>query len=325
LRRISSSDDGYVAGDLSLFPSVLDGKDSLYEARNNAETKLRSGLSYNAKQIVVESTAGFPEKGLVRVGPAAGRTGEAELVYYGLKTGSVFKDLTRGFSGSKQNQWPSGSWVTNAVTAEPHNAIKDALINMQSRIGLRSDPDIGTLNRRLMDMELRYLSPKPLFRAYPRACRPGAPIRFQNLCDGEVIRHMWDFGDGGTSVEENPIYSYPNEGTYTVKLHIITATGAQGISKKLNYIAVSANEQKPFFYASQVSGRTYRFVDQTDGDVKQRFWVFGDGQNFVESDPNKHEHMHTYADPGRYKPSLLVAFADASVKRIFLEEELGVA
>ena len=60
MRRISSYDDGYATGDLSLFPSALDDKESLYEVRNNAETRLRSGLSYNARQIIEDSTAGFP-------------------------------------------------------------------------------------------------------------------------------------------------------------------------------------------------------------------------------------------------------------------------
>lgn len=325
MRRISSSDDGYLPGDLSLFPGALDDKDSLYEVRNNAETRLRSGLSYNAKQIIVESTVGFPDKGLIRVGPPPGRPGEAELIYYGIRTDSVFKDLTRGFSGSRQNQWPSGSWVTNAVTAEPHNAIKDALINMQGRMGVRLLPESGSLNRRLKDMELKYLSPKPLFRAFPRVCKPGTPIRFQSLCDGDVVRYMWDFGDGGQEIEQNPIYSYPNEGIYSVKLHIVTDSGAQGIATKSNYIMVSASEQTPFFYSLPITGRTYRFVDQTDGDIKQRFWVFGDGQKYVESDPNVHEHVYTYPSPGKYSPSLMVAFADSSIKRVFLKEILEVS
>lgn len=324
MRRISSSDPGYATGDLSLFPDALDDKESLYEARNNAETRLRSGLSYGGKQIVVESTEGFPDKGLVRVGPPAGRQGDAELVYYGLKTGSVFKDLTRGFSGSRQNQWPAGSWVTNAVTAEPHNAVKDALINIQRKLGLSAQPEDGTLNKRLRDLELRYLSPKPTFRAYPRSVRPGSPVRFQGLCEGDIIRYLWDFGDGAQSVEQNPTHSYSSEGTYTVTLHLITASGAQGIATKSNYIKVSADEQTPFFYVKRVSGRTYRFVDQTDGNVTQRFWVFGDGEKHVESDPNVHEILHTYGEAGTYSPSLLVGFAGDAIRRVFLKEQLEV-
>jgi len=317
-------DNGYVTGGLSLFPAALDDKDSLYEARNNAETRLRSGLSYNSRQVVVESTEGFPDKGLVRVGPPAGKSGEAELIYYGLKTDSVLKDLTRGFAGSKQNQWPSGSWVTNAVTAEPHNAVKDAIINIQRTVGLSKLPEDGSLNRRLKDMELRYLAPKALLRAYPRLYKLGTPIRFQSLCEGDVVRYFWEFGDGGQSLEENPVYSYAREGAYTVRLHIITASGSQGISKKLNYITASLDENVPFFYATRVSGRTYRFVDQTDGQVTQRFWVLGDGTKHEEADPNVHEYVHTYAGSGSYKPSLLVGFASQSVKRVFLNDDLEV-
>lgn len=324
MRRISSSDAGYLTGDLSLFPDALDDRDSLYEVRNNAETKLRSGLSFNAKQVVVESADGFPDKGLVRVGPPPGVAGDAELIYYGSRTSTVLKGLTRGFSGSRQNQWPAGSWVTNAVTAEPHNAVKDALIKMQSRVGLASLPEEGTLNRRLKDMELKYLSPKATFRAYPRKARPGSAIRFQSLCEGDIVRYLWDFGDGTQSVEQNPSHTYSSEGTYTVRLHLITASGAQGISKKSNYVSISSDEQTPFFYVKKVAGRTYRFVDQTDGGVVQRFWVFGDGQNYVESDPNVHEHIHTYADAGTYSPSLLVGFAGDRVRRIFLKEQLEV-
>jgi PKD repeat protein len=329
--RISSLDAGYMSGDLSLFPDVVDDKDSLYEVRNNAETKLRSGLPYNGKKIIVESTSTFPNKGLLRVGPAAGQSGDAELIYYDSKTETTFKDLVRGFSGSKQNQWPSGSWATNAVTAEPHNAVKDALLNVEKRIGLRNFPDSGTMHRRIKDLELKFLSPKAVFRAFPKKVRPSLPVRFQNFSEGDIVRYLWDFGDGGQSVEENPTYTYLNEGTYSVKLHLITSTGAQGISTKTNYITVSADERLAFFYTKKISSLKYKFVDQTDGEIKQRFWVFGgkgtvEGQaglvdKYVETNPNKHEITFTYEKAGTYIPSLLVGFASDSVKRIFLSEQ----
>lgn len=319
--RVSSLDPGYQSGDLSLFPEALDDKDSLYEARNNAETKLKTGLPYNGKKIIVENTNSFPLKGLLRIGPASGQMGEAELVYYGSKTETSFKDLIRGFSGSRQNQWPSGSWATNAVTAEPHNAVKDALINIERKIGLKNSPSEGTLHRRIKDLELKFLSPKVVFRAFPKTTRPGVAVRFQNFSEGDIVRYLWDFGDGGQSVEQNPSYTYLNEGVYSVKLHLITSSGAQGIATKNNYITVSQDEKQAFFYYKKVAPRTYRFIDQTDGDIKQRFWVFGDGENYVETNPNKHEHIHTYESNGVYQPSLLIAFASDRVKRTFLSEK----
>jgi PKD repeat protein len=144
------------------------------------------------------------------------------------------------------------------------------------------------------------------------------------MCEGDVVRYMWDFGDGTQSVEENPTHSYVSEGTYTVRLHIITSSGAQGIATKSNYIVVSEDERIPFFYVKRVDGRTYRFVDQTDGEITQRFWVFDDGNNYVETDPNVHEYVHTYEEPGTYSPSLIVGFAGDRVRRVFLSEKLEV-
>lgn len=314
-------DKGYVSGGLSLFPDALDDKDSLYEVRNNAETTLRSGLAYNGKKMIVGDTALFPPKGLVRVGPPPGKAGEAELVYYGAKTDTTFYELIRGFAGSRQGQWPSGSWVTNSVAAEPHNAVKDALINIEHRIGLLNSPSDGTLYKRLKDMELKFLSPKPTFRAFPKKAKPGDYIRFQTLSESNVIRHLWDFGDGSQSVEKNPVHVYAKEGIYTIKLHLITDSGAQGITNKNNYITISADENNGFFYYVPVENqpRTYRFIDQTDGDIKQRFWVFGDNSEpVVQKDPNIHEVTHTYSEDGTYEPSLLLAFSNDRVKRVFL-------
>lgn len=321
VERISSLDSGYRSGDLSLFPDTIDDKDSLYEAKNNAETKLKAGLPYNGKKIIVESTRLFPEKGLLRVGPPAGQAGDAELIYYDSKTETTFKDLVRGFAASRQNQWPSGSWATNAVTAEPHNAVKDALINIEKKIGLRNFPEAGTLNRKIKNLELKFLSPKAVFRAYPKKIKPGDSVRFQNFSEGDVVRYLWDFGDGGQSVEQNPTYTFLNEGIYSIKLHLITSSGAQGIATKKDYITVSSEEVQAFFYVKKIAPLTYKFIDQTDGDIKQRFWVFGDGVNYVETNPNSHEYIHTYEKPGTYAPSLLVNFANERIRRTFLREK----
>jgi len=325
--RPSSLDTGYVAGKLSLFPDVLDDKDSLYEARNNAETTLRTGLPYSGKKIIVEDTSLFPPTGILRVGLPSGVYGEAELIYYGSKTENTFKDLVRGFAGSRQNQWTSGTWATNAVTAEPHNAVKDAIINIEKRTGLKTNPDSGSLNRRLKDMELKFLSPKSVFRAFPRVVLPGDPVRFQNFSEGDIIRTLWDFGDGGQSMEKSPIYTYAKEGTYTVRLHIVTSSGAQGISTKTNYLTVSQSERPSFFYTRKLNSPalTYSFIDQSDGDIIQRFWVFGDGESLKEENPSVHEVSHTYQNPGLYEPSLLLVFAGDKVRRVFLSEMLEVS
>ena len=60
----------------------------------------------------------------------------------------------------------------------------------------------------------------------PAPAKIGEPVQFQNLSEN-VVSYAWEFGDGGTSTEENPVYTYNEAGTYTVKL---TATSEDGVS-----------------------------------------------------------------------------------------------
>ncbi len=56
------------------------------------------------------------------------------------------------------------------------------------------------------------------------------PIQFNNtttFLEGLVTSYSWDFGNGGTSVDENPTYTYPVAGNFTITL---TADGDNGCS-----------------------------------------------------------------------------------------------
>jgi len=53
-------------------------------------------------------------------------------------------------------------------------------------------------------------------------------VRFMDRSSGSPTSFEWDFGDGGSSMTENPEYTYQNAGTYSVSL---TATNALGSTK----------------------------------------------------------------------------------------------
>ena len=337
--RISSRDSGYETGDLSLFPLALDDKDSLYEAKNNAETTLRQTLTYNSNIIIVEDATGFPDKGQLRVGPPHGVPGSAELIYYEKRTGNTFQNLKRGFAGSRRNYWPARTtFVTSAVKADHHNAVKDALINMEIDLGVREFPEEESLNGILKYQEVRFLAPKPLFRASRLKGPPPHKVTFQNFTTGHIARYLWDFGDGGTSLEKSPQHTYLTEGTYTVKLNVITSTGAQGIATKIDYITVNSDESIPFFYVDDVSNpysvktatqlsespKEFLFVDQTDGEIVQRNWLFGDGESYTEEDADVHQITHIYQEPGEYTVTLLDIFSNGRLKKIELPTTLVV-
>jgi len=317
--RLSSLDDGYVTGDLSVFPEAIDSTDELYAVRNNAETELTQSLTYNGSYLVVGDTSKFPDKGLLRVGD--------ELMYYGEKTTGVFKDLKRGFAGSRQNSWSIGTSVGNAVMAEHHNAIKDAILNIENYLGTSDDPAEGSYNHRLTTLEAKFLSPRALFRAWPRRGSSPMKVRFQNFSTTDAIRYLWDFGDGGTSTERNPTHTYNSEGNFSVQLRIVTSLGGQCVTNKLDYIQIDNTKTPGFFYVTPEMGTTstvFNFVDQTDGDIIVRHWNFGDGNQETFENPNIHSTTHTYSAAGAYKPSVLVVFADQSIQLVTVDYEIVV-
>jgi PKD repeat protein len=347
--KVSSYDAGYVTGDLSVFPEAYDSRYQLYEAKNNAQTTLKNSLTYAGSYVIVENNDLFPSSGILRIGPPAGKSGTAEMVYYETKAEGIFKNIIRGFAGSRQNAWPMGSHVTSAVFAEHHNSVKDAIINIQNNLGVSDLPATATLNGILKSQENRFLAPRAIFRAYPTKGKPGLRVRFQNFSSGPLIRYLWDFGDGTTSVEKSPEHTYLKEGTYTVTLNIISSTGAQGISVKNNYIKINEEEIVPFFYIKPTSGISletatamgdpslatqFNFVDQTDGDITQRYWVFdGKGYNngsyvdaatISEFNPNVHTTNYIYEKPGNYKPTILIVLASQQLKRAFLSDSITV-
>jgi PKD repeat protein len=343
--RISSTDRAYQTGDLSVFPEALDDRDMLYEATNNATIVLKQTVSYTSKIIIVEDTSLFPDKGILRIGPPPGESGQFEMVYYETKTSNTFQDLIRSFASSKRGTWKAGQhYVSNVVHAQHHNSVKDAIINLETNIGLKENPDEFSLNGILKAQEDRFLAPKPCFRAFPIVGPAPLKVRFQNFTTGHIIRNLWDFGDGGTSLEESPIHTYLVEGTYTVKLNVVTSTGAQGVATKTEYIVVDNDESIPFFYVDSISdpysrttaeeltgqgtptdAKEFVFVDQSDGEIVQRNWVFGDGTKYTEEDPDVHQSIpHIYEEPGEYIVTCLISFSNGRLKRVELPEPLTV-
>jgi len=64
-------------------------------------------------------------------------------------------------------------------------------------------------------------------------------VQFTDQSSGNPTSWSWDFGDGGTSTEQNPSHTYNDPGTYTVSLTVTNAYGSD-TETKTDYITVSA-------------------------------------------------------------------------------------
>lgn len=317
--RISTLDSGYTLGGLSIFPKARDSKEVLYTVSNSAATTTSQSAAYAARYFVVYDTSAFPDQGLLKIG--------TELVYYAKKTSNQFLNLKRGFAGSRQDQWVIGTKVLGAVMAEPHNAIKDATLNIEADLGTSINPAPLSLNGLLNALETKFLAPRPVFAASPKFGPPPLVVTFQNFSSGPGIRYFWEFGDGAVSTDFAPSHTYLTEGKFTVTLNMITILGAQGIATKSNYIQVDANAKQGFFYVMPMAGNvstTFSFVDQTDGDIASRYWVWGDGSSSSFLDSNIHYATHQYTTAGNYNPSLLIVFNDDTKQIVRLEDPIVV-
>ena len=80
--RLSSVDSEYSIGDLSIYKSGIDTYFTLFNATNNASTKLTQAISTTSDVIIVEDTSKFPDSGLVRIFRENYTGLTSELVYY---------------------------------------------------------------------------------------------------------------------------------------------------------------------------------------------------------------------------------------------------
>ncbi len=68
--------------------------------------------------------------------------------------------------------------------------------------------------------------------------RCNGTIQFTDLSSGNPSTYSWDFGDGQTSTDKNPLHTYTASGSYTVKL-TATNTNGSNTDTKTSYITIN--------------------------------------------------------------------------------------
>jgi|GEM_PF-1926962 PKD repeat protein len=120
----------------------------------------------------------------------------------------------------------------------------------------------------------------------------------------------WTFGDGGTSTDQNPDYTYVSTGTYSAYVVVTDSLNATGTSAVLE---VSIGPFEAFASATPTYGNaplTVAFTgSSTGGDspVVSYAWTFGDGGSSSAQNPS-----HTYAAAGTYAVLLTVTNASGA-------------
>lgn len=140
----------------------------------------------------------------------------------------------------------------------------------------------------------------------------GLPAAFQDLSNpnGSVITgRAWDFGDGaGTSIQNNPSYSYSAAGTYNVQLIVTSNSGCTDTVVKpvtISPLPVADFSGTPLIGCTPLNV-TFSDLSQANGSIITNYlWDFGDNNTSTSSSPS-----NIYVNPGIYDVSLIIITQD---------------
>ena len=139
------------------------------------------------------------------------------------------------------------------------------------------------------------------FQGPAQGCRP-VEVQFSNFSQ-YGNNYLWDFGDGGTSTQFAPSYTYYNPGTYTVTL-TLNGDGGQDVQVQQLIIEVYQNA-RAFFTVSPTTvfiPNEPVLLFNLSNFASTYTWDFGDGNSSTEENP-----QHTYVQEGNYDITLVAA------------------
>jgi PKD repeat protein len=193
------------------------------------------------------------------------------------------------------------------------------------------------------------IPPEASFRSH--IGEDGRTVSFENFSSAssdlehQTLQYEWNFGDGNTSTEKDPGYTYSKNGEYTVLLKV---TDSMGISAKVqeNILLLVKNgeeewddddegeEEDPkemtekteftadFEFTKQENEVQFMNLSLANSELEDRTlqygWDFGDGNTSTEKDPE-----HTYGENGEYTVLLKVTDSTGETREFSHSFQVG--
>jgi len=146
-----------------------------------------------------------------------------------------------------------------------------------------------------------------IFFAYnPTRPAAGQEVQFQDFSRGNPTSWLWDFGDGQTSILQNPRHGYTTPGSYKVIMTARNNVSSGRVSRTLNVI-LSISASFTFGPSYPITGQAVQFTDTSTGGPTSWLWNFGDGTSSTSQNPS-----HAYTTAGSYTITLTAGFSSGS-------------
>ncbi|MFM8432901.1 MAG: PKD domain-containing protein, partial [Bacteroidota bacterium] len=136
-------------------------------------------------------------------------------------------------------------------------------------------------------------------------------VSFTSTSTGNINTYSWNFGDGGSSILQNPAHTYTSPGNYTV---VLTVSGPGGSNTKTipNYITVYAVPQATFSISNDtvcdgIPVTLNSFSIPGTGAIVQCLWTFNDGSPADTACPSiTHTFINGSTSVRTFFPNLLI-------------------
>jgi len=129
-------------------------------------------------------------------------------------------------------------------------------------------------------------------------------VSFTDRSQGSIVSWAWEFGDGGTSTDQNPTHEYTAVGNYNVSLTVTDANGSTATATGQIGVITQPTAPTVDFSVTPREGEPPLNVTVTDitvGTITSWTWNFGDGSADVTG---QGPHQHSYTTAGTYTITL---------------------
>jgi PKD repeat protein len=138
----------------------------------------------------------------------------------------------------------------SAIQASPYNAalgyydwLVPAITTDQAKVRIRkyNENNINAISAGVFSIVSDPVAPLAEFNANILSGLEPLEVQFTDLSTpgtGGITAWHWDFGDGGTSSEQNPLYTYNDPGVYSVSLTVEGLFALEHTEVKTDYITV---------------------------------------------------------------------------------------
>ncbi|HRS01341.1 MAG TPA: PKD domain-containing protein [Bacteroidota bacterium] len=139
------------------------------------------------------------------------------------------------------------------------------------------------------------------------------PIHFYDASTKNAKTFLWDFGDGTTSKEQNPIHKYADTGYFDVKLIVSDGTNQDTFLIK-NCVHILPELRADFdikIYESELPVKV-NFINKSVGSIDSLEWDFGDYSQSKEYSPT---HYYRYNDTFKVNLKIYCRFLEREITK----------